>query len=129
MPILDLADLIDDPDFADDTGTLFLRRTGQAVGNNGRVQASPAATPLHGVVTQADGDALKLLPEGARAEGAIVVHTRTRLYVASDTHQADQVLWQDQTYTVGAVANWSTFGSGFCAAVCTLKSLTGPSPA
>lgn len=129
MPFLDLSDLIDDPDFADDSGTLFLRRTAAAAGTNGRGQSAPQDEPLAGVVTQASGDALRLLPEGARAEGAILIHTRADLRVVSEGYAADQVLWQGRTYTVAAVADWTTFGAGFCAAVCTLKNMTARPPA
>lgn len=129
MPFLDLSDLVDDPDFADDSGTLFLVRTTVTVGTNGRAQSTTDTTALTGTVTPASGTMLELLPEGARASGAILLHTKTPLHVVTDTQAADRILLRGKTYTVSALADYSAFGAGHCAAVCTLTSLTAPQPA
>lgn len=129
MPLLDLSDLVDDPDFADDTGTLFLVRTMVAVNGFGEVVGSSTPTPLTGTITPASGSVLDLLPDGARASGAILLHTKTPLHVVTDGQEADGILYRGKAYTVSALADYSAFGVGHCAAVCTLTSLTAAQPA
>lgn len=124
MPLLDVSDLLDDPDFAAEPGTLFLLTRAQGVGENGRTRTTAARTPLEGVAMPASGAMLDLLPDGARASGAIAVYTRTKLSVQTERTAADRIEYLGALYTVSALSDFSPYGSGFCAAVCTLTDLT-----
>jgi MFS superfamily sulfate permease-like transporter len=126
MPLLDVSEILSDPDFAD---VVAVTRSAETVDSHGRAQAATQTfANITAVVTAGQGDALKYLPEGAHIEGAILVHTTFRLVSESDTTQPDTVTWQGRDYVVTMLNDWSTFGAGFMIGVCTLKNLAGAAP-
>lgn len=128
MPLLDVSDILDDPDFAADPGTLFLVSAAVRVNDFGEAESTPARAPLDGVAMPASGEMLKRLPEASRAEGAIVVYTRTRLSAQGARTEADQVEYLGALYTVSVLMDFTPYGAGFCGAVCTLTDLAAAQP-
>lgn len=130
MPLLDVSDVLDDPDFQD---SFSVTRNEQVVGNNGVATQTPVTTSQKGVVTMDDGTLAKRLPELERVEGAILVHTRFRLTdgttgaAPGENIPADIITWPEtggRQYTVHFVDNYSRYGAGFICAICTLRDLT-----
>jgi len=120
MPLLDVSDIITDPDFVD---TVTVTRT-TVVTVNGRGQRSSRAFPARGVVTSSQGDTLDRQAEGRLRHGSITFHTRTRLYPGQGDTDADEITYRGQRYTVTSVNDYSAYGAGFVAAECELKPLT-----
>lgn len=123
MALLDVVDVLLDPDFMD-TG-LVCNRMAQTVGENGRAQNAITAKTFAAVVTSDKGDILQRGAEGSLITGSITLHTPFRLKDGSPGQDADEVIWQGRTYTVVSVNDYSHFGRGFVAAVCDLKPLSG----
>jgi hypothetical protein len=116
MPLLDVSDVLIDPDFAD---TLTVTRVGVVVGDNGRGVPAMQSTLFVGVVTQADGETFERYPDAARVAGSITITTPFALRVAGANYDADIVT--DATgrqFTVVAVADYSRYGAGFVSALC-----------
>lgn len=124
MPLLDVSEILLDPDFVD---SLVCARQTQTVDNNGIATDSAVSTPFYGVVTNDTGDLLMRLAEGSRVKGSITVHSRFLLQAGSDGQDADIVTWNGRSYTVTNVGDWSRFGIGFTAANCDLIPLSGGS--
>src|SRR5689334_2163565 len=124
MPLLDVSDILTDPDFAEPDGALQLIRRTRTTGSDGRTVLSTQTLPLSGNVQPAPGSKLQLLPEGARVEGAIEITTQTLLYAQTNATAADIVVWQGRQYQAELVEPWGSYGAGFCSAVCTLMSMT-----
>lgn len=124
MPLLDVTDVLSDPDFVDNTLVCF--RSVETVDDRGRSTLQTTATPFAGVVTSDRGDILDRIAEGERITGSILICTTFRLTDGkADGTTADEVEWQGRRYTVAAVNDYSTYGAGFVEAVCDLKPLSG----
>ncbi|MGA4275579.1 hypothetical protein ACI2VH_02915 [Ralstonia nicotianae] len=123
MPMLDVSDVLLDPDFMS-TGLMCNRMT-HTVDGYGRATNTPAATPFSAVVTSDKGDLLHRNTDGSRIIGSITLHTTFRLSDGAVGQDADEVVWQGRTYTVVNVNDYSHFGRGFVCATCDLKPLSG----
>jgi hypothetical protein len=123
MPLLDVSDLLTDPDFVDNS--LTCTRSAQTVGDDGMAVNTPTVTAFSGVVTNDTGDQLMRGPDGARIDGSITIHTRFQLIDGKVGFDADVVTWQGRQYTVVNVRDWSTYGQGFVAAQCALIPFSG----
>jgi hypothetical protein len=124
MPLLDVAEVLLDPDFVD---SLVCTRNTQTVSEKGLATDVQTSTPFYGVVTNNTGDLLMRLAEGSRISGSITVHSQFNLIAGADGIDADIVTWDGRQYTVTNVGNWSRFGRGFTAANCELIPLSGGS--
>lgn len=115
--MIDISELIDDPDFA---APFAVTRVTNSV-----VQSGPAAgelAPTHAQVGPYTGviqpngspDALLVLPEGLRSNRAIVIWARERLYNGGDFSARDEIsdyITHDSTiWRVFATKNWSQHG-------------------
>lgn len=124
MPLLDVAEILLDPDFVD---SLVCARMTQTVDDNGVATDAPTTAPFWGVVTNNSGDLLMRMAEGSHVKGSITVHSQFLLQAGSDGLDADVVTWNGRQYTVTNVGDWSRFGIGFTAANCELIPLSGGS--
>lgn len=127
MALLDMSDVITDPDFAEpvESGDLLLVRSTQTIDDGGIASNVEGVFPLGGVVCSTGGD-MKRGPDGEMAADSFTLHTLTSLTPGRtpDT-PADIVVWKGNRYTVVGVNNFSNFGAGFCAADCQLISIQG----
>ena len=123
MALLDVSDVICDPDFMD--RGLVCERSAQAVGNDGLAINTKTNRPFSGVVTSDRGDVLTRGTTGERITGSIIIHTKFRLNDGSAGFTADIVQWQGRRYTVAKVNDYSHFGRGFVCATCDLIPLSG----
>jgi hypothetical protein len=124
MPLLDVAEILLDPDFVD---SLVCARMTQIVSDDGIATDVPTTTPFWGVVTNNTGDLLMRMAEGSHVKGSITVHSQFNLIAGADGIDADIVTWNGRQYTVTNVGDWSRFGIGFTAANCELIPLSGGS--
>jgi hypothetical protein len=122
MPLLDVSEILFDPDFAD---SLVCARNTQTVDDGGLATDTQTQTPFVGVVTNDQGDILRRFPEGSYVTGSIMVHSRFPLTAGKDGIDADQVMWKGDWYTVFNISDWTTYGAGFTAALCTPVKLSG----
>ena len=122
MALLDVSDVLLDPDFAD---SLIVERITQTVGDDGIAINAPKIIRFAGVVTNDAGDKLSRISSGERTEGNIVVHSVLRLNEGGPGTTADVVTFRGRRYTVSKVSDWSHFGRGFVAATCDLIPLSG----
>jgi galactose-6-phosphate isomerase len=128
MPLLDVSEVLLDPDFQD---SFTVKRQVQTVNDKGVVVLVPIISTQYGVVTMDDGTVAKRFPDLERVEGAILVHTKYRLTDGTisglSTLTADIITWpvtNGREYNVQFVDNYSRYGDGFICAICTLRDLT-----
>ena len=121
MPLIDVSDVLDDPDFAT---TFTVARKTQSIDNFGRASESGTTTTQTGVVYPASGRNLVRSAEGEMITGDIVVVTKYRLTEGNGaTTQADVIGWGGTTYTVINTNDFSEYGAGFIKATCLKLSL------
>lgn len=123
MALLDVTDIVLDPDFMD--SGLICERLIQAMTSDGLAVNTPSFTSFPAVVTSDRGDMLVRLAAGERVEGSITLHTPFRLNDGQASQSADIVHWRGRRYTVTHVDDYSHFGRGFVSATCDLIPLSG----
>lgn len=123
MALLDVSDIVTDPDFMD-TG-LVCERNAQTVNESGLATNTTTKTRFSAVVTSNNGDILERMAAGERIKGSITLHTRFALREGRAGFTADVVEWRGRRYTVSEVMDYSNFGRGFFSANCDLIPLAG----
>lgn len=116
MPLLDVSELIGDPDF---TRQIIVRRRALANNDKGRAQLvlGPPQT-IDAIVYPASGSRLVPSPEGTMESGDIMVVTKFRLTEGSGSTDADIVTIDGVGYTVFNTNDFAAFGAGFIVATC-----------
>lgn len=115
MPLLDVSDVLLDPDFAQ---TISVIRRSESVNNFGRTDLTSTQTDgIIAVVTSGQSR----LDRGADVDvspNTIVVHTQFRLRGEAPGVKPDLVIWHGNRYLVNKANDWSDFGAGFIMAEC-----------
>lgn len=124
-PLLDVTDVLSDPDFQDDR--LTYARISETVDSQGLGVYTPTVTPFSGVV-QPNGDQMKRLEDGSYHDASITIWTRTRLISGEVGSTADIVNWKGADYTVMKIMDWD-YGPGYQQAFCDLTGLVKPAGA
>lgn len=122
MPLLDVSEVLTDPDFAD---SLVCSRQVQTVGTNGIATDVGTDTAFYGVVTAASGNNLVRTPDGSYTKGDIIVVTQFVLIAGAAGNDADVLTWNGKRYTVTQVNDYSRYGSGYVWAVADILPLGG----
>lgn len=133
MPLLDVSEVLTDPDLADSFEVIRRPEVRTAVG---RSQVTPAAAvTAYGVVCMAGDADLQRLPEDERAGRAISIVTKYRLRgparaTGGEQFQPDLVRWPPSTgdlFVVRLVEPYTRYGAGFVEAIATsLQSIEQP---
>lgn len=119
---LDLTDVVTDPIFQDETGTLFLVQVTDAVNDQGLAVDTEVTVPLQGSVQAGGGSRLvRDLESGDMVQDTIQVFTLTQLLPGVGDRKADVVQWQGRRYVVQSVQDWSSWGGGWVNATCSLN--------
>ncbi len=114
MPLLDVNDVITDPDFAQDFTVVRFVRT---VSAQGLTIDSPGLFATYGVILPLSGAQLAMLPEAERVGSYITVITPFKLVALSATTAPDHVQWHGQDYLIRSVNDWTDWGQGFVSAI------------
>lgn len=123
MPLIDVVEILSDPDFAQD---FVVVRSNRSVSAQGLTVDSPGLFQTYGVILPLSGAQLAMLPEAERTGAFITVITPFALYALTDTTAADQVQWHGNNYMVRSVNDWTDWGQGFTSAVCQLVGAMTP---
>lgn len=118
MPLLDVSDILSDPDFAD--SVVVTRSTVTTDPLTGRTTTVQTETPISAVVTSDMGRNLQRNPEASISTGSILMHSVFRFTEGGDGLDADTVTWNGRRYTVVTVDDYSRYGAGFTCATCRL---------
>jgi hypothetical protein len=122
MAMLDVTELLTDPDFVD-LG-LLCQRNVQIVGNDGLAMLTPANGNFVGSVFAGESK-LNRGSDGQYIKGRITIITKFGLIDGQQGNTADIVTWQRKRYTVTEVEDFSNWGAGFVRARCDLIPLSG----
>ncbi|MEG0867477.1 MAG: head-tail adaptor [Hafnia sp.] len=132
MPLLDVSEVLLDPDFMDTT--LICHRQIQTVDADNFPTNSQQDIPFSGVVTVDRSLEAKRIAAGQTIGGAILIVTGFRLtqgQVATGTTEdldADVVTYNGRNYRVTFVDPYTSYGAGFVQAHCELVEFNGGQP-
>lgn len=124
MPLLDVSDIILDPDFAD---AITVYRQAVSTDTYGDVIRTETATPnVVAVITPDKWSTLQRQAEGSNVSEVVTVITQFRLQASMDGYDADEIVWNGKRYVVIAVGDCSRYGAGFVEASASIKGMTPP---
>lgn len=132
MPLLDVSDVLMDPDFLDTS--LVCHRQIQTVDADNFPTNTPQDIPFSGVVTVDRSLEAKRMAAGQNINGAILIVTQFRLTQGQpETNtmprlDADIVTYSGRDYRVTFVDPYTRYGAGFVQAHCELLDFDGGSP-
>ncbi len=122
MALLDMSDVLEDPDF----NNVFYRLIReQIVDEHGEASNTEQKKRCIGVITSDSGDKITRKPDGSFVTGTITIHTKTQLKDGKDGFDADVVEWKKNRYNVILVNDYSHVGKGFVAATCEIVPFAG----
>lgn len=128
MPDIDTSELLLDPDFVgcpsvNPTDGITVIRRLEVISQTGRVTTQDTTYPLVVASVQPQSDAPMIRgPDQQNLPGLIEVHTKFRLRGISPGYQPDLVIWNQTTFVVNKIYNWSRYGLGFVMAECSSMS-------
>lgn len=127
MALLDVTEILTDPDFADD---FPVKRRAESVGQNGRSELQVRDMKGVGVICAASPSDLERLPEDQRMRRTISIVTQFRLQGPSPGYQADLVGWQGDFFVIVDIQPYTNYGAGFVQALASsMSSQDAPPPA
>lgn len=121
MALIDVSELLTDPDF---TNTVTLIRRASTVNTYGENVMTETQSTITAVVQGANTESLERVPEGARLSDLIDVYYKGQLTAESPSGYADVIVWGGKRYQVfEVVEDFMNFGAGFTKAVCKLEAV------
>lgn len=121
MALIDVSELLTDPDF---TSTVTLIRRASTVNTYGENVMTETQSTITAVVQGANAESLERVPEGARLSDLIDVYYKGQLTAESPSGYADIIVWQGKRYQVfEVVEDFMNYGAGFTKAVCKLEAV------
>lgn len=121
MALIDVSELLTDPDF---TNTVTLIRRASTVNTYGENVMTETQSMITAVVQGANTESLERVPEGARLSDLIDVYYKGQLTAESPSGYADIIVWGGKRYQVfEVVEDFMNFGAGFTKAVCKLEAV------
>lgn len=126
MPLLDVTEVLLDPDFVDTT--LVCHRQIQSRDDDNFTTNTQQGIPFSGVVTVDRSLEARRMAAGQNINGAILIVTQFRLTQGQPGLDADIVTYRGRTYRVTFVDPYTAYGAGFVQAHCELMEFDGGSP-
>ncbi|ASL89039.1 head-tail adaptor [Serratia marcescens] len=126
MPLLDVTEVLLDPDFVDTT--LVCHRQIQSRDDDNFTTNTQQDIPFSGVVTVDRSLEARRMAAGQNINGAILIVTQFRLTQGQPGLDADVVTYRGREYRVTFVDPYTAYGSGFVQAHCELMEFDGGSP-
>lgn len=126
MPLLDVSEILLDPDFVD--MSLVCYRSTQVTDDDGFTKNSTQNLSFAGVVTVDRSLEAKRMEAGQAIGGAILIVTQFRLTQGYQGVDADIVTYQGRKYRVTFVDPYTAYGAGFVQAHCELMEFDGGQP-
>lgn len=114
MALIDVTELLSDPDFMD---SVTIIRRSQTVNEYGEAEITETSSVVSVVVQPASPDDMQRLPDSARRRDAIAVWYKGTL--SADAYP-DVIVWQSKRFQVRDSEAYGNWGAGYSKAVCTL---------
>lgn len=123
--MIDVSELMDDPDFLSPYPIQLVRRANVA-NEHGEGVMTESATSIEGIIQPGSGDMMEKLPESARLQESIRIWTRATLTPQQEgvDGYGDLLVYRGKRWLVRVVDDFSTWGNGYTKAVAIFESLS-----
>lgn len=125
MPMLDVTEVLNDPMFCE---IIPITRRAATVGSNGVNVVTTSSLTIIGVITEGGVENYPIEADDERAQNRITVHSKSHLLEPADGYLPDIVTFDNKSYSVRKVWNYSHYGAGFYANECDLIDTTLQAP-
>lgn len=115
MSLIDVSELMDDPDFVQAITLISRSENVDAFGQNNLVEY---AKPTHGSVQPISGKTLARIPEAFRVANVQEFWLRERIVTDSRSKYPDVLVRNGVRYAVQVVFDWSDWGGGWSQGTC-----------
>lgn len=116
MALLDVSELLGDPDFTDVAQIIRRSRAVNEFGEN--VLTEAPTNDLLVVVQPAKPSALERLPEGAKLKESINIWFQGTINIEAVNGYSDIIVWRGDRYTVIDTDDFTNYGAGYTKALC-----------
>jgi len=120
MALVDVTELLEDPDFLDDITVIRRPYTINAYGEN---VLSEVTYTMQASVQAGSGQLLKRLPDFAQFTDAITVYAKFDFQAASPNGYADLVIWNSKRYNIKVPSDYMNYGDGYTMAIATIEAV------
>ena len=116
MALLDVSDLVIDPDF---TNGFALIKRAASINQYGEMNLAETTTNVFGVIQNINNETLKRFPDAAEFSDGIQVWYKGKLEAQSAGGYCDVIVWQGQRFLVKIVTEqFMNWGAGWTSALC-----------
>jgi hypothetical protein len=122
MGLIDVSDILNDPDFVQPLTLLKRKAKTDSFGKN-QIEETP--TPTHGSVQPASGKVIARLPEALRVANIQSFWVRERLIIDSRGKYPDIIVKNGVRFVVQTVFDWSDWGAGWSEGTCVAERPAG----
>lgn len=110
MALIDVSELMSDPDFIDD---FQIVRRSATVNNYGENEITENTINANGSIQSGNGDTLKRLPDGVQLSDVVTIYSNFPIYAERKDNYADIVIICGERYQVVLVTPWRNWGTGY----------------
>lgn len=116
MALVDVSDLVIDPDF---TNSFVLIKRASAINAYGEMNLIETPSNVFGVIQNINNETLKRFPEAAEFSDGIQVWYKGKLEAEAPNGYCDVVVWQGARFLVKIVTEqFMNWGAGWTSALC-----------
>lgn len=115
MALVDVTELLSDPDFVDPVRIFHRTATVNTKGEN---ELTELYVDTIGSVQPTSGRDLQRLPEALRIQDVKTFWIKGEIKSDGNSAYPDILVWQCNRYAVQMVLEWTNFGQGWCQALC-----------
>lgn len=110
MALLDVSEILTDPDFVD---TFVVVRRQEGISDKGRAVLTLTGLAASGVVNMAGPNDLRRLPDAQLQDRTLSIVSRFPFFGASVGYQPDLIQWREGLYIVSVLDLYPQYGRGF----------------
>lgn len=114
MALLDVSEVLDDPNFKD---FFSFHKVRISTGSDGMPKRTESERIASGVITSYTNERA-LTPEAVVPSGSIAIHTRDFKIRGDIQANRDEVTWHGRRFVVSEYRDWSHYGHGFYVLIC-----------
>lgn len=115
MGQINVAELLDDPDFVDPI--VIIRRT-PSVDDLGQNRLREQGFSTWGSVQPVSGKTLQRLPEAFRVASVMSFWVKGKIYADGTNRYPDILSFKGERYAVQVIFDWTAWGEGWCEGTC-----------
>jgi galactose-6-phosphate isomerase len=118
MALIDVSEIINDPDFQD---TISLSRRVQSISDYGETVLTATTSTMSAVVQAGNGETLTRNPEYSVMTDWITIYAEFNFRADGNGYFADLITWGGRTFQVKTVTDFMNWGHGYTRADCLIE--------